>query len=270
MAKTGYGKRPAGDEPPHADADFAHLGPREAELAEFIDALPTGAAMGHKALAAEHPRYGQQAVRTSMGRLTDAGHLRWVKEHLTVEDNSMRWVTRTYWSRERRSAEWWAEFVRARHGRDVTHDYRPGLARVTPLEPERAPERAAPDPGPAHHVLAQLRNADRRLALSDAECRALAPQAAEWLARGATPTDLTQALTAGLPDTVSNPGGFARKRLEIKMPPKRTRADSAPLRAVVTRAVEMCPLCEEDERTVRIVNGICEECREEMASDGDA
>ncbi|MER5305008.1 hypothetical protein ABT039_36850 [Streptomyces lasiicapitis] len=166
MAKTGYGKRPAGDEPPHADADFAHLGPREAELAAFIDALPTGAAMGHKALAAEHPRYGQQAVRTSMGRLTDAGHLRWVKEHLTVEDNSMRWVTRTYWSRERRSPEWWAEFVRARHGRDVTHDCRPGLARVTPLEheqeqeqeQERAPmaepsaPRTAQGPGARHRV----------------------------------------------------------------------------------------------------------------------
>ncbi|WP_306309890.1 hypothetical protein [Streptomyces lasiicapitis] len=143
MAKTGYGKRPAGDEPPHADADFAHLGPREAELAAFIDALPTGAAMG---------------------RLTDVGHLRWVKEHLTVEDNSMRWVTRTYWSRERRSPEWWAEFVRARHGRDVTHDYRPGLARVTPLEheqeqeQERAPmaepsaPRTAQGPGARHRV----------------------------------------------------------------------------------------------------------------------
>lgn len=32
MAKTGYGKRAVGDESPHADADFAHLCPRDAEF----------------------------------------------------------------------------------------------------------------------------------------------------------------------------------------------------------------------------------------------
>ncbi|GHE72616.1 hypothetical protein GCM10018785_45970 [Streptomyces longispororuber] len=80
MAKTGYGKRHASDEPPHTEADFAHLPQRDAEIAAFIDHLPVGAAMGHKVIAAEHPRYGQQAVRTSMGRLTGAGHLRWVKD----------------------------------------------------------------------------------------------------------------------------------------------------------------------------------------------
>lgn len=119
MATTGYGKRPAGDEDPHADADFAHLLPRDAEVAVFIDHLDTGHAMGHKVLAAEHPRYGQQAMRTSLTRITEAGHLRWIREHITVEDNTMRWVTRTYWSRTRRSPEWWAQFARERHGMDV-------------------------------------------------------------------------------------------------------------------------------------------------------
>ncbi|GHG18517.1 hypothetical protein GCM10018777_35770 [Streptomyces albogriseolus] len=55
MATSGYGKRPVGDEDPHADADFAHLLPRDAEVAVFIDHLDTGHAMGHKVLAAEHP-----------------------------------------------------------------------------------------------------------------------------------------------------------------------------------------------------------------------
>lgn len=27
-----------------------------------------------------------------MGRLTEVGQLRWIKEHLTIEDASMRWV----------------------------------------------------------------------------------------------------------------------------------------------------------------------------------
>ncbi|EPH46314.1 hypothetical protein ABT390_13030 [Streptomyces aurantiacus] len=271
MAKTGYGKRHAGDEPPYAEADFAHLAPREAELAAFIDELPTGAAMGHKVIAAEHPRYGQQAVRTSMGRLTEAGHLRWIKEHLTVEDNSMRWVTRTYWSRLRRSEEWWAEFVRARHGRDVTHDHQPGLARADEAEPDLdpdpdpepppEPEGAAEEPSVAHRTLAQLRAADRRLALSEGDCAALEPLAVEWLARGATPAELTHALTAGLPPTVTNPGGLARSRLESKMPPKPPAKHRPAARARVTRAVFVCGLCEEPETAVPLVNGLCAECR---------
>ncbi|MEV7194029.1 hypothetical protein AB0N81_19805 [Streptomyces sp. NPDC093510] len=255
MAKSGYGKRLAGDAEPDTEPDFAHLGPRDAEFATFVDHLPDGAAMGHKVIAAEHPRYGQQATRTSLKRLTEAGHLRWVKEHITVEDNSMRWVTRTYWSREPKSLEWWAEFVRSRHGRDVTDAYQPGLARAT--EPEPAAQQA-PEPPTAHRTLAQLRTADRRMALSEAECAQLAPRAAEWLERGATPQDIMRALTEGLPPTVTNPGGLARNRLENKMPPKRQAPAKA--RARVTRAVMICPFCEEPETSVELVNGICTDC----------
>ncbi|MFH8608782.1 hypothetical protein ACH4D5_15015 [Streptomyces sp. NPDC018029] len=261
MAKSGYGKRLAGDAEPDTEPDFAHLGPRDAEFAVFVDHLPDGAAMGHKVIAAEHPRYGQQATRTSLRRLTEAGHLRWVKEHITVEDNSMRWVTRTYWSREPKSRKWWAEFVRTRHGRDVTDAYQPGLARVSEPEPEPEPEVATnptPAPSAAHRTLAQLRAADRRMALSEAECTQLAPRAVEWLERGATPSDITRALTEGLPPTVTNPGGLARNRLENKMPPKRQAPAKA--RARVTRAVMICPFCEEPETSVELVDGICTDC----------
>ncbi|WP_306332801.1 hypothetical protein [Streptomyces sp. KL118A] len=259
MAKSGYGKRLAGDEEPDTEPDFAHLIPRDAELATFIDHLPDGAAMGHKVIAAAHPRYGQQAVRTSLRRLTEAGHLRWVKEHIIVEDGSMRWVTRTYWSRKPKSVAWWAEFVRAWHGRDVTDAYQPGLARVT--EPEPEPDPASPrddESTAAHRTLVQLRTADRRMALSEGECKQLEPSAAEWLARGATPSDITRALTEGLPPTVTNPGGLARTRLENKMPPKRQAPAKA--RARITRAVMVCPFCDEPETSVQLVNGICMEC----------
>jgi hypothetical protein len=53
MAKTGYGKRSAGDEDPHVDAGFAHLDDRERDPAVFIDHLQDGHAMGFKAIAAE-------------------------------------------------------------------------------------------------------------------------------------------------------------------------------------------------------------------------
>ena len=108
--------------------------PRE-KIAVFIDHLEDGHAMSQKAIAAAHPRYGQQAVSTSTGRLVHAGHLRWIHEHLTIEDGSMRWVTRTYWSRTPRPMEWWKNFAEERDGRDVTEHYQPGLARVEENEP---------------------------------------------------------------------------------------------------------------------------------------
>lgn len=278
MAKTGYGKRSVGDEDPHADPDFAHLIPRDAEVAVFIDHLDDGHSMAHKVLAAEHPRYGQQAMRTSLNHLTGAGHLRWIKEHITVEDDSMRWVTRTYWSRTPRSPEWWANFARERHGKDVTQDHQPGLARVEEPAPQPAvpsaaaaqdDEPASDEPSAAYCTLALLRVTDPRMALSETDCRNLEPLAAEWLSRGATQTDITRALTDGLPPTVTNPGGLARRRLETKMPPQQSDTTCAtpetrPLRARVTRVIMACATCDQDERTVKIDRGICEECRKEF------
>ncbi|MEU0738700.1 hypothetical protein [Streptomyces sp. NPDC006134] len=278
MAKTGYGKRLAGDEGPHADPDFAHLLPRDAEIAVCIDHLDTGHAMGHKVLAAEHPRYGRQAMRTSLSRITEAGHLRWIKEHITVEDNTMRWVTRTYWSRTRRSPEWWAQFARERHGKDVTRDHQPGLARVEGEAPEPDAAEAvpasapAPEPEPeaepesvAYLTLAGLRAAEPRMPLSEGDCRSLEALAAEWLSRGATPNGITRALTEGLPPTVTHPGGLARRRLETKMPPHKSEPRARVTR--VTRVIMACATCDQDERTVKIDRGICENCREELADE---
>ncbi|WP_051827637.1 hypothetical protein [Streptomyces bicolor] len=289
MAKTGYGKRSPGDEDPYADPDFAHLSPRDREIAVFVDHLDEGHAMGYKAIAAEHPRYGQQAVRTSMGRITLAGHLRWIKEHITVEDSSMRWVTRTYWSRTRRSEEWWADFARDRHGRDVTEDHMPGLARAEQeqeqeQQPEQEPtaepnpqpepdeqpgESSAEQPSTAYRTLAELRAADARMPLSDRDCRSLEALAGEWLSRGATPHDITKALTDGLPPAVTNPGGLARNRLENKMPPKKAKIrQQAARRARVTRVLMACGLCDADERTTEIVSGLCRECLAEIEAEG--
>ncbi|MEU9731183.1 hypothetical protein [Streptomyces sp. NPDC048002] len=275
MAKTGYGKRSAGDEDPHSDADFAHLNPRDREIAVFVDHLEEGHAMGYKALAAVHPRYGQQAVRTSLSRITVAGHLRWIKEHITVEDDSMRWVTRTYWQRTCRSAQWWAEFAEARHGEDVTEDYTSGLVRAEdvteePVAEEQAPEEGESEPpSTAYQALAELRAADPRMPLSERDCRSLEPLAAEWLSRGVSPYDLTKALTDGLPPAVTNPGGLARRRLENKMPPKKAKIRQKPARrGRVSRVLLYCPLCDRDERTTEIVNGLCRDCLAEVEAEG--
>ncbi|MFG2143910.1 hypothetical protein ACGFRG_06870 [Streptomyces sp. NPDC048696] len=267
MANPGYGKRPAGDQDPSVEADFAHLSRRGTHIALFIDALEEGAAMGYKTLAKHHPGHGQQGCRAALKELTRAGHLRRVKEHLTLEDGSMRWVTRTYWSRIARSEAWWAEFVRSVDGIDVTAERRAGLARARAAEAEEeppsagAPEPAEPARSNAYKTLARLGVVEPQMTLSDAECVALEPLAAEWLTRGATPGHLIRTLTAGLPQPVHSAGALARNRLEKKMPPKKAAKGTG--RARVTRVIMACMGCDEDERTSPIVDGLCRECSRE-------
>ncbi|KOU07014.1 hypothetical protein ADK88_12300, partial [Streptomyces sp. NRRL F-2295] len=119
MAKAGYGKRDAPDQAPRRADDFAGLEPREAAIAGYIDRLPEGAAIGYKVLAEELPDYGQQACRSALDRLTRAGHLRRIRVHLAHADGRRRWVTRTYFSRTARDADWWAAHVRFVRGLDA-------------------------------------------------------------------------------------------------------------------------------------------------------
>ncbi|WHM37989.1 hypothetical protein [Streptomyces sp. BPTC-684] len=226
--------------------------------------------MGYKVLAAHHPGHGQQGCRSALNELTVAGHLRRVKEHLTLTNGSMRWVTRTYWTPVARSDEWWAAFVRSVDGIDVTAERRGGLVHVrdeaeepAPAEPKLPAQPVEPARSTAYNALAQLGDTDPQMTLSAAECDALEPLAAEWLARGATPEHLIRTLTSGLPQPVRSAGALARNRLETKMPPKKT--PKATGRARVTRVIMACMGCDEDERTTSIIDGLCLECfREEQ------
>ncbi|WP_329034610.1 hypothetical protein OIE71_18780 [Streptomyces sp. NBC_01725] len=264
QAKPGYGKRSVPGQLPRTDADFAHLRTREAAIAAYIDRLTEGAAIGYKALAANIADYGQQACAKSLKFLSEAGHLRLVKEHLAVADNSLRWVTRTYFSRTSRDDEWWKAYVAGLRGVDLT-----GLDRDRGLDRDHDGDRPAEPPAPAppaptpptvaYRTLARLGRTEPRMTLSAAECAALESLAAQWLARGATPDHLTRSLTTGLPHPLHSPGAIARKRLESKMPP-------APYQdpAHITRAVMLCIGCEEPETVVTLIGGVCMECREEM------
>ncbi|MFB7531540.1 hypothetical protein ACFC0C_25525 [Streptomyces sp. NPDC056178] len=81
MANPGYGKRSAPAQLPRTEHDFAHLPPREASIAAYID------------------------------RLQDAGHLRRGSE-CVAHDEVLLWVTRTFFSRTARDDDWWAAFSR--------------------------------------------------------------------------------------------------------------------------------------------------------------
>ncbi|WP_371272825.1 hypothetical protein [Streptomyces albidoflavus] len=144
-ASEGYGKRYPDRQPPTTEPDFAGLPPREAAIACYIDRLPEGAAVGYKTLASVLPAYGQQACSSALRNLSAAGHLRRIREHLTLHDRTMRWVTRTYWSREPHDDTWWTEFARRIKGIDVTGARGEGLARAdrgareTPGAPDTPP-----------------------------------------------------------------------------------------------------------------------------------
>ncbi|WP_406336397.1 hypothetical protein [Streptomyces sp. NBC_00203] len=237
MANPGYGKLNAPDQLPRTQHDFAHLPPREAAIAAYIDRLPGGADISVKTLA-KHLPYGQCALRTALNNLHRAGHLRRGREHL-ADSGSPRWITRTWFSRTARDDDWWAAFTRG----DV------------PQEPS---ERRRPTRSRAYILLAALGRTTPALSLSHADCAELAPLVADWFARGATDEAVLHALTAGLPVPVHSPAALVRRRLTSKRPPE--PAPRPPLRVLE------CAKCGIPGRPEALPGGICGACRGEAAS----
>ncbi|MET8329692.1 hypothetical protein, partial [Streptomyces sp. NPDC005181] len=190
MAGPGYGKRSASGQRPCAAGDFAHLPPREAAVAAYVDRLPDGADISVKTLAKVLP-YGQCALRTALNNLQRAGYLRRGSEHV-IGSGSARWVTRTFFSRTPRDDSWWAAFTRG----DV------------PPEQQRGQTRSR-----AFVLLAALGRTAPMLSLSSADCAALEPYVTAWFDRGATELQLLHALTDGLPVQVHHAAALVRSRL---------------------------------------------------------
>ncbi|WP_436738146.1 hypothetical protein [Streptomyces sp. BBFR102] len=200
-ACEGYGKRYPDAQPPSTAPDFTRLPTREAAIASYIDRLPEGAAMGYKTLANVLPAYGQQACASALRALSAAGHLRRVREHLTLHDRTMRWVTRTYWSREPHDDSWWAEFVRRIKGIDITGARGEGLARVERGAGE-APGFAAVVAAPARHTPA---------AAASGTPGAATPPAAAPDTPDAPPVAVPEAPEAQVEAAEAAPGGLAER-----------------------------------------------------------
>jgi hypothetical protein len=250
MARPGYGKREAPGQLHCSQADFSHLPEREAYLATFIDRLPKGAAMDYKMLAKAQPRYSRQAVRSALNALSKAGRLRRFQED--AGENRTLWVTRTFFSRTARDNDWWARFKKG----EALQTAEPAAAPTA--QPAERPA-ARPARSDAYEALADLGAADHRMILSAAECDALEPLAAEWLARGVTAPQLIHALTAGLPpEGVHSPAALARRRLTDKMPPEPKRP-----RPAAPRRIMICTDCERPGRPDQLPGGLCRDCRNE-------
>ncbi|MGX4690306.1 hypothetical protein [Streptomyces sp. JNUCC 63] len=122
----------------------------------------------------------------------------------------------------------------------------------------------------AYHVLARLGRVEPRLALSDADCNALADLVVPWLERDATSVSVMRALTSGLPEVVHAPHGFVARRLRDKLPPppvpvSTPTPESAPHPDIPAprpgRLMPECAECGVPGRSAAFVGGLCRGCR---------
>ncbi|WP_345661159.1 hypothetical protein [Streptomyces venetus] len=122
---------------------------------------------------------------------------------------------------------------------------------------EPAPLSAA-DPR-AVAVLAALRQVDSRLVLSTQEAARLAPGVSTWLAAGLLPTQITDRLTAGLPDhLMARPAGILAYRLKETPLPSPVRSAEPTVRAAVV-PMWNCDGCDRGFRAEE--PGRCRDCR---------
>ncbi|MFE2316247.1 hypothetical protein ACFXC8_24455 [Streptomyces sp. NPDC059441] len=121
--------------------------------------------------------------------------------------------------------------------------------------------------GPAAALLARLRLADSRLLLSARDVQRLVPAVETWLARCATPDQITRTLTAGLPSQavpIHHPARLLEYRLTTLLPPP---LSTAPARtATGTPPPRPAPLatCDGCERAFRThdPHTLCRDCRD--------
>ncbi|MFJ6410727.1 helix-turn-helix domain-containing protein [Streptomyces hydrogenans] len=100
-------------------------------------------------------------------------------------------------------------------------DPTPDLAPTPDLEPDPAPD--LPQAAEAARVLRGLASVDARLRLSARQVARLVPSVADWLDRGATVTEILDALTQGLPRTLYSAPAVLADRLARKRPARRRR-----------------------------------------------
>lgn len=105
----------------------------------------------------------------------------------------------------------------AREGSNKT-DQEPQTAPAAPAAPT-AP--TAPVDPEASRILAALEGVDARIRLTGRQVRDLAPLASQWLTRGYSAPEITDAVVQGLPAKVYAPAKLVADRLTRKMPARR-------------------------------------------------
>ena len=268
-------------------AQHARLSATAIGIGVYIQSLPDGASVTIKALTLRFPE-GEVTIGRALRELEAAGYL--VRRRVPLGGG--RIATRTFF------LDHPGVVVRATvrgSGLEAAAAPVPSPAAVDEDEPRPAPapvavqglaegsrpdsrpasvrtRRAAPEPvvvpgGPAAELLARLRLADARLLLSERDVQRLAPAVEVWLARAATPDQITRTLTADLPseaDPIRNPARLLEYRLAALLPPP--LPPGLPRQETVTSPSQPLPLvtCDGCERAFRSQDprALCRECRE--------
>ncbi|MDQ1068962.1 hypothetical protein [Streptomyces canus] len=132
------------------------------------------------------------------------------------------------------------------------------VAAPVPAKAETPVPLADADPR-AVAVLTTLRRIDPRLILSAQETARLAPAVARWLAAGLLPTQITDHLTARLPDYfLTRPVGILAYRLKETPLPVPARSAEPPVRPMVV-PMRNCDGCDRGFRSAE--PGRCRDCR---------
>ncbi|MET9952907.1 hypothetical protein ABZ135_15330 [Streptomyces sp. NPDC006339] len=218
----------------HPDLSAVAIG-----LAVYIQSLPDGADITIKRLTLRF-REGEITIRRAMNELVAAGYV----ERRRVALGRGRYATRVLsYDKPGCGGGGGGEPV---SGGTPARGPAPGpgpqqkprpAPKPKPLresvpEPETEPEPAPPPPaGPAVDILARLRAVDSRLLLSWRDVRELAPAVDRWLAREASPAQITRTLTASLPPEhvpIHHPARFLAYRLTTFLPPPLPTTAPAP------------------------------------------
>ncbi|WP_078892409.1 hypothetical protein [Streptomyces olivaceus] len=221
-------------------------------VAVYILSLPDGAPVTIAALC-EHFSEGEILISRALRELEAAGYLERRRERLP--SGQIRTRTSFYDVPGVRG--------RARPPGPPPHRPRPLPQPAAPVPDEPgtpAPVLADADPE-AIAVLTALRRVDARLVLSAREAARLAPAVSEWLAAGVAPREITELLTAGLPDRFrGRPAGVLAFRLrETPLP--------GPPKPIVLPRPALLPFqtCDGCERAFRAPTpGHCRTCRDHL------
>ncbi|MFE7109182.1 helix-turn-helix domain-containing protein [Streptomyces sp. NPDC057575] len=233
-------------------------------LSTYIQSLPAGARIGIKTLSERFPD-SEARIAAALRELEAHGYLSRTRERLP----NGRVVTRTCSYNQPNGAP-------QRH---------PSPAPAPKPKPRRQPPAPAPAPAPvptaatstptppppplpqprnplpqylraATALLTDLHRHAAAITLTEKDVVLLAPAAATWFERGATPAALRHALTDDLPQPLKRPAKLLRYRLTALLPPP-TPPDHP------TVLFQNCDRCDRAFRSS--TPGNCRECREEAA-----
>lgn len=233
-------------------------------VAAYIASLPDGSPVTITALC-EHFSEGEILISRALRELEAAGYLERRRERTPT--GQVR--TRTYF------------YDVPGRGSDPEPDgppkprrprQRPAAAAATPVTAAVRETAQAPAPAEAEKpvplsdadpravaVLAALRRVDPRLVLTAQEAARLAPAVTRWLAAGLLPTQITDHLTAGLPDhLLTRPAGILAYRLKETPLPAPARSAEPPAHPAVV-PMRNCDGCDRGFRSAE--PGRCRDCR---------